>query len=95
MILVTSPYKPFTYTSKGAPRRHAIIEDYAPEIDALYAAVEESAQVEVDQPAPQAWDADETNRFVRALVTKVLGKSVDDAQDLFQHGCDRCVRKVI
>ncbi|KAI0759162.1 hypothetical protein BC629DRAFT_1584384 [Irpex lacteus] len=88
MILVTSPHKPFSYTSKGAPRRHAIIEDYAPEIDTLYAAVEESAQVEVDQPTPQAWDAVETNRFVRALVTKVLGKSVDDAQDLFQHGCD-------
>ncbi|KAI0085552.1 hypothetical protein BDY19DRAFT_1020953 [Irpex rosettiformis] len=86
MILVSLPDKPFTYTSKGAPRRHAIIDEYAPEINALYTAVEELTQV--DLPPPLSWDAEETSRFVQALVTRILDQSLDDTQDFFQHGCD-------
>lgn len=87
MILVASPNKSFTFTAKGTPRRQAIIAEYAPEIEALYASVEESTQA--DLPAPRSWDVEQTNRFIRNLVTNILGRSLGDAEDLFQHGCDR------
>ena len=41
MIIVSSPSKPFTYTAKSTPRRSAIINEYKPDIDALYATVED------------------------------------------------------
>ena len=87
MILVASPNKPFTFTAKGTPRRQAIIAEYAPEIEALYASVEESTQA--DLPAPRTWDVEQTSQFIRKLVTSVLARSLGDTEDLFQHGCDR------
>ena len=50
MITVSTPEKPFTYTAKNTPRRHAIIREYEPEIDALYAAVDESTQADIEPP---------------------------------------------
>ena len=87
MIIVSSPNKPFTHTAKGTARRHAVIAEYAPEIDALYANVAESTQA--DLPPPQQWTLEETSAFVRAVVNNVLERHVEDSQDLFQHGCDR------
>ena len=87
MILVSSPSKPFTYTAKGTPRRHAIINEYSPEIDALYATVDESMQADI--PPPADWTTEETTTFIRAVVTRALKQSVTDEQDLFQCGCDR------
>ena len=87
MIIVSSPDKPFTYTAKGTPRRHAVLDYYAPEIDALYAAVEESTQA--DLPTPQNWDLEETMGFTHTVVDRVLGHPVDAYEDLFLHGCDR------
>ena len=87
MILVASPNKPFTFTAKGTPRRQAIIAEYAAEIEALYASVEESTQSVV--PAPRSWDVEQTSEFIRKLVTSVLGRPLDATEDLFQHGCDR------
>jgi hypothetical protein len=87
MILVSSPNKPFTYTAKGTPRRHAIIEHYALEINALYATIEKSTQADI--PPPLSWELDETTDFVRAVVNRVLDSPVENSQDLFQYGCDR------
>ncbi|KAI0691830.1 hypothetical protein BC835DRAFT_1278821 [Cytidiella melzeri] len=86
MILVSSPNKPFTFTAKGTPRRYAVLDEYAPEIDALYAAVEESTQADI--PSPQLWDSAGTTEFVRTVVNKVLSRPVSDSQDIFQHSCD-------
>jgi hypothetical protein len=87
MILVSSPSKPFTYTAKGTPRRHAIIKEYSPEIDALYATVDESMQADISPPS--GWSREETIEFTRAVVTRSLKQSIADTQDLFQCGCDR------
>ncbi|KAH9840963.1 uncharacterized protein C8Q71DRAFT_854811 [Rhodofomes roseus] len=86
MILVSKPSKPFTYTAKGTARRQAIIIDYEPEIERLYQAIEESTQSSI--AAPRQWDVVTTTDFVRAVVGKVLVHSVQDTDDLFQHGCD-------
>lgn len=87
MILVASPSKPVEYTAKLTPRRGATLNAYAPEIEKIYATVDVSAQS--DLAPPTTWDADNTKYFVRAMVTKVLGRTVSDTDDIFQHGCDR------
>lgn len=90
MILVVSPSKPFDYTSKSTARRQTIINNYEPEIEALYQSVAETSQVDVELPA--AWNMEQTLPFVRKLVHQVLGSassSLGDDDDLFQHGSDR------
>jgi hypothetical protein len=92
MILVASSAKPFTYTAKGTARRQAVINSYETEIEALYAAVDETTQSHVQPPA--TWSHNDTLEFVRAIVSKVVKQPVGDTDDLFQHGCDRQVSKL-
>ena len=89
MIIVSSPQNAFTYTAKNTPRRQAIINDYQQEIDELYAAVEETTQVELSPPT--AWDLGSVTSYVRAVVNKVLKEAVGDTDDIFLKGCDRLV----
>lgn len=88
MILVTSPHKPFTWTAKNTPRRHAIIKEYDPEIEALYAAAAETAQAD-DVSPPLSWDPTSVAHFIRLVVGRVMKVSMLDTEDLFQKGCDR------
>ncbi|KAH8100027.1 acetyl-CoA synthetase-like protein [Cristinia sonorae] len=87
MILVTTPRKPFHYTAKNTPRRQAIVKDYEREIEALYAAAEETTQANQISP-PDRWDFTSTTSFVRLVVSRVVAFSFDDTDDLFQKGCD-------
>ena len=87
MILVAKPDKPFTYTAKNTARRQAVINDYEPEIEALYNTVAESTQASI--PAPEVWDIVATTDFVRDVVRKVLRTPITNEDDLFDHGCDR------
>lgn len=89
MILISSPSKPFTYTGKGTPRRPAIIDAYAPEIEALYATVDKTTQSTTTPP--DSWTAEKSLRYVREIVKKVMARLVGDEQDIFQYGCDRQV----
>lgn len=77
----------YSYTAKTTPRRHAIIDEYAEEIDRVYDAVEESTQSGI--PPPSHWDVDGVKSFVRAIVDRVLVQKVKDEEDLFENGCDR------
>lgn len=86
MIMVTSPSKPFTYTAKNTTRRPAIIKEYAQEIDALYNAVDESAETEVAPPS--SWSHTSAKEFVRGVVDRVLNHDLGDNDDIFQNGCD-------
>lgn len=90
MILVTSPSKPFSYTAKNTPRRQAIISEYEEEINAIYTAVEESTQADEVAP-PSTWDVLSTLEFIRTVVGRVVKASLEDADDMFQKGCDRYV----
>lgn len=87
MIIVTDPAKPFTYTAKNTLRRQAIVAEYDPEIEALYAAVDETTQADLSPPT--SWDLPSTTDFVRAVVTRVLKQPVKDNDDIFQQSCDR------
>ncbi len=87
MILVSSPAKPFAFTAKGTPRRHIILADYANEIDAAYAHLEESSGEDI--PLSHLSSVMESLCFVRTVVTKVMRRTPADDDDLFQNGCDR------
>ncbi|TFY82198.1 hypothetical protein EWM64_g1812 [Hericium alpestre] len=86
MILVPSPDKPFEYTAKGSPRKGAIVKAYDAEIEALYAAVEDSSQN--DLPPPAEWTHDATLNFVAKAVEKTMRRQLDAGDDFFQQGCD-------
>ncbi len=87
MILVSSPSKPFTYTTKNTARRLPAIEDYEDEIQALYDTVEDN--ILPDIPPPCQWDATSTVGFIRAVVRHILKQPLSDEDDLFEYGCDR------
>ncbi|KAF9018354.1 acetyl-CoA synthetase-like protein [Hymenopellis radicata] len=87
MILIASPTKPFSLTSKNTARRSIILEDYADEINALYDTVEETSQA-LDT-IPNTWDIVSTTEYVRSIVNKVLVRQISNEEDLFQQGaCD-------
>lgn len=87
MILVSKLTKPFTFTEKHNVRRGAVLKDYEEEINALYAAVDASTQV--DTPYPKQWRLYEATAFVHSCISEIMGGEVPDEDDLFQHGCDR------
>lgn len=89
MIIVSTPEKPFTFTGKGTPRRQAIINEYADEINATYDAVGEI--VPPDAPFPPSWTDESTLNFVRDIVQRVMGVPIRDDDDIFRNGCDRYV----
>lgn len=86
MILIANPSKPFSYTPKGTVRRAPVIKDYEEEIDALYDAVDNSAQSATEPPVH--WDDKSANLFTRAVVEKLITVPLKDEDDIFQHGCD-------
>jgi hypothetical protein len=91
MILFTKPSKPFTYTGKETPRRHAILREYEPEIDELYASMDGATNLKSSIVPPKEWDISSTLTFVQAVVHDVMVNKVGDNDDLFEYGCDRFV----
>ncbi|THG97884.1 hypothetical protein EW026_g4198 [Hermanssonia centrifuga] len=85
-IIFSSPDKPFTYTGKGTARRQAIINEYQPEIEAMFEAIAISSHSEVDLPS--SWSKTETLRFIRNVVHTVLERDIADDADIFQFGGD-------
>ncbi|KAF8581171.1 acetyl-CoA synthetase-like protein, partial [Ramaria rubella] len=94
MILIASPNKPFIYTPKRTPRRGGIVKEYEPEIDALYAAVRESSQIDIQAPFPQTesggWLTRDAVEFVRKVVLRIMKRAtaMHDSEDFFEAGCD-------
>ncbi|THH03024.1 hypothetical protein EW145_g6597 [Phellinidium pouzarii] len=88
MILITSPSKPLLYTPKGTIRRRPILDQYTAEIDAIYAAVDESAQDEIS--GPKDWSISNVIKFVRQVVEKTMknNRQISDDKDLFEFGLD-------
>lgn len=66
-----------------------MINEYEPEIQALYATIKESTQPDIT--VPENWDEVSVVEFVRRVVTKVMELELEDEADLFLEGCDRCV----
>lgn len=89
MIVVTYPDKPLLTTDKRTIKRQPNLNVYAEDIKAAYTALENSTLQDV--PFPTSWDVENVTRFVRELIQKIVGESVDDVDDIFQSGADRRV----
>ncbi|KAF8989318.1 hypothetical protein BDQ17DRAFT_1288574 [Cyathus striatus] len=85
-ILVANPSKPFEYTAKGTPRRHAILKNYDPEIENIYQASENQTLSKV--PAPTSWDLTEIRAFLHKIFVSVLEHNVKDSDSIFLAGGD-------
>ncbi|KAF7348966.1 NRPS-like enzyme [Mycena venus] len=87
MIVLATPSRPFQLTTKGTLRRHAILEDYAQEIDAAYVASDRPAA-----PAgPQVHGKLSVNdvlEIVRGQVHTYVRPSISDNENLFDAGAD-------
>ncbi|KAG8877546.1 hypothetical protein FRB98_006666, partial [Tulasnella sp. 332] len=90
MIIVTSPNKLIPLTPKQTVMRKKALVLYEPEIEACYAAQEQSSEAAGDVSVPMTWDDEETSIFMRRLVARVMerSKAPSDEADLFQNGLD-------
>ena len=64
-----------------------MVQQYSEEIEAIYRAVESSAQSDFTPPA--TWDATTTLNFVQAVVNGTLSRPLADDADIFRNGGDR------
>ncbi len=87
MIVVTYSHLPLLVTDKGTIKRQPNLDAYAEDIRAAYTAFENASRHDVT--IPTLWDAHSSTAFARSIVTKVLGKSIGDSEDIFQCGADR------
>ncbi|KAG9007856.1 hypothetical protein FRB94_013912 [Tulasnella sp. JGI-2019a] len=90
MILITSVNKLMPLTAKNTVIRKVALALYESEIEACYAAVDDSAGAAANIPIPTTWNDEEALRFVRRVVAKVMKKEEppSDEEDLFQNGFD-------
>ena len=87
MIIVSKKDKPFVYSTKGTPRRKAIIANYEAEIEELYRTVEDTAITGFGSPS--IWSPESSRAYARTVVLGVMMTTLGDDDDLFAHGCDR------
>ncbi|KAF8997173.1 hypothetical protein BDQ17DRAFT_1248888 [Cyathus striatus] len=86
-ILVANLSKPFEFTAKGTPRRHAILKSYDSEIEKIYQG-SESYNVLSKVSAPVSWEFVEIQAFLRTIVTSVLRHDIADHESIFMAGGD-------
>lgn len=92
MVLVADPLKPFEYTSDSTPDRQAILAAYVVEMETAYEAVETpSPSSDAALEIPLTWSETECLKFARSVIQKVTLCPLDDDDDIFHAGCDRCV----
>jgi hypothetical protein len=87
MILIASPDKPLELTAKGSARRNICLAKYESEIEQIYRTIDESTEGAPESPSE--WTPQSTLKYVRALVHTALQQPLEEANDIFQYGCDR------
>lgn len=89
MILFAAPAKPFIYTplSRARVNRRDTLAKYSDEINALYNTLARAAHIALKPP--KIWSPQNSLTYVRGIIVAVLGKKLDDDDDLFNYGTDR------
>ncbi|KAJ7122205.1 hypothetical protein C8R44DRAFT_705178 [Mycena epipterygia] len=87
MIVLAVPSRPFQVTAKGTPRRQAIIEDYAQDIDVAYAAFDRAAPTTSTQARGEI-SMDDALEIVRGHVHTNVGPGISDPDNIFDAGAD-------
>ncbi|KAJ6487824.1 hypothetical protein C8R45DRAFT_257544 [Mycena sanguinolenta] len=94
MIILFTPTKTFHLTSKGTPRRHAIIEEHAQEIEDAYVAFDESGSGSVAGGVAGVggkggeFKLGDAVEIVRFHVHTHINSGVADDGDVFEAGAD-------
>lgn len=88
MIVLATPSRSFQVTAKGTPRRQAILEDYAQDIDAAYVAFNRAAALAGPQVHGKI-SVDDALEIVRQQVHTNVRPSISDNENLFDAGADR------
>jgi hypothetical protein len=88
MIVLATPSRPFQVTAKGTPRRQAILEDYAQDIDAAYVAFNR-VPARADPQVHGSISVNDALEIVRGQVHTHVQPSISDNENLFDAGMDR------
>ncbi|KAA1471368.1 acetyl-CoA synthetase-like protein [Dentipellis sp. KUC8613] len=86
LVLVVDPARPLLITDKNTVKTRLSIALYQNEIDAAYRRFEEVGFDEAVAPGEDL--ADDTSRYIRTAVSNIIGRKVDDSEDLFSAGLD-------
>ncbi|KAJ3776028.1 putative aminoadipate reductase [Lentinula raphanica] len=84
MILIASPNKPLARAGKGTVMRKAAYMQYEKEIDQIYDSVANNSSVE----PPSNWDPSGLKQWLTEQVENLCEKSLDEKEDIFDHGFD-------
>ncbi|KAF8209695.1 hypothetical protein K438DRAFT_1810225 [Mycena galopus ATCC 62051] len=87
MIVLATPSRPFQVTAKGTPRRQAILEDYAQDIDAAYIAFNR-VPAPAGPPVHGTISVNDALEIVRGQVHTNIEPSISDSANLFDAGAD-------
>lgn len=90
MIVIANPAKPFKVTPKQSLKRPAILEDYSAEIDEAYRTFEQSVSSMDTISPPNSWNEADSTGFIHTAVARILGHNLEDDDDFFQNGFNRC-----
>ncbi|KAJ7247862.1 hypothetical protein B0H12DRAFT_1124293 [Mycena haematopus] len=90
MIILSNPSKPFHITSKGTPRRHAILEDYTQEIEDTYSAFNETSSSSSSSGIVSHGEMSLVTalEIVRLHVHAHVNSNISDNEDMFEAGAD-------
>jgi hypothetical protein len=88
MIVLATPSRPFQVTAKGTPRRQAILEDYAQDIDTAYVAFDRAAAPTSAQVHREI-SVNDALEIVRGHVHTNVGPNIFDHDNIFDAGADR------
>ncbi|RDW80997.1 putative NRPS-like enzyme [Aspergillus mulundensis] len=84
-IRLASPDKPFKLTPKGTTQRRLVNNDYAEEIDAIYA----TAAEDDTESLPSTLDLPNLTQWVRVKIATLLDRpGITDEEDFFSAGLD-------
>ncbi|KAJ6487830.1 hypothetical protein C8R45DRAFT_1144304 [Mycena sanguinolenta] len=91
MIILLNPSKPFHMTSKGTPRRHAIIEDHVQETEDAYITFNETSASASSTGTASAEKvaAEDVFEIVRLHVHTYISPGISDNANIFEVGADR------
>ena len=88
LVLMEHPSKPFQLTDKRTVKKKATLELYREEIEQAYQIVEQGELGSIGIEAPAFSDIESITSFVRALVSRSLGRDIGDDDDFFNSGLD-------
>ena len=89
MIILANPSKPFQMTPKGTPRRRAILEDYAQEIEDVYTAFDKPCSFSSGTVPRREISMKDMLEIVRTHVQAHISSNISDNEDMFEAGADR------